>query len=66
MVFCIKEEGWLDDLPRLQSLRHLNLAENDVGPSLPAPLLQLTSLTELNLSGNRLVDIPEEIGGLRK
>lgn len=57
--------GWLDDLPRLESLRSLNLADNDLR-SCPAALFQLNALTELVLSGNKLSELPAAIGKLRK
>uniref|UniRef100_A0A914ULP1 PPM-type phosphatase domain-containing protein n=1 Tax=Plectus sambesii TaxID=2011161 RepID=A0A914ULP1_9BILA len=53
--------GWLDDLARLQSLRSLNLADNDLR-SFPTALLQLTALTELALAGNGLTELPTHIG----
>lgn len=57
--------GWLDDLPRLESLRSLNLADNDLR-SCPSALFQLNALTELVLSGNKLSELPAGIGKLRK
>lgn len=57
--------GWLDDLPRFQSLRNLNLADNDLG-HFPAAVLLLPAVTELNLAGNKLYDLPPQISKLRK
>jgi Leucine-rich repeat (LRR) protein len=45
----------LSPLRSLVHLRHLDLAENQVGPL--GPLSGLAGLTELNLSGNRVTDL---------
>uniref|UniRef100_A0A915BNH5 PPM-type phosphatase domain-containing protein n=1 Tax=Parascaris univalens TaxID=6257 RepID=A0A915BNH5_PARUN len=53
--------GWLDDVHRLSSLRSLNIADNSL-QSFPLAVTRLISLTELVLSGNRIAEIPPQIG----
>ncbi|XP_064641510.1 PH domain leucine-rich repeat-containing protein phosphatase 2-like isoform X2 [Lineus longissimus] len=56
--------GWLDDIPRFQCMRSLNLADNDLG-AFPGSICQIQSLAEVNLSNNRIEEIPADIGKLK-
>ncbi|XP_070202182.1 PH domain leucine-rich repeat-containing protein phosphatase 2-like isoform X2 [Littorina saxatilis] len=55
--------GWLDDLPRFQSLRSLNLADNDLRV-FPLALCLIRTLVELNLASNKLEEVPPQIAEL--
>ena len=57
--------GWLDDLPRFQALRSLNLADNDLRV-FPLALCLIKTLVELNLATNKLEDVPPQIAELTK
>ena len=57
--------GWIDDLVKFSHLQSLLLADNNLH-ALPLCLFDITSLTELNVSKNRLRELPEEIGNLTK
>jgi Leucine-rich repeat (LRR) protein len=47
------------------SLRRLWAEDNRLGPAFPAPVLALTRLTCLNLSGNAITSVPEGLSALR-
>ncbi|VDK60151.1 unnamed protein product [Anisakis simplex] len=57
--------GWLDDVHRLINLRSLNIGDNALN-SFPPTITRLTSLTELILCGNRIAELPIQIGLLHK
>ncbi|VDP11024.1 unnamed protein product [Soboliphyme baturini] len=53
--------GFLDDLPLLNSLRVLNLSDNDL-LRVPTSIFKLPHLTELSLAGNKIRELPLQIG----
>ncbi|KAK3603860.1 hypothetical protein CHS0354_042868 [Potamilus streckersoni] len=55
--------GWLDDLPRFQNLRSLNLADNELHV-FPMAICKMKMLTELNVASNKITQIPPDIIGL--
>ncbi|GFR82039.1 PH domain leucine-rich repeat-containing protein phosphatase 1 [Elysia marginata] len=55
--------GWLDDLPRFNCMRSLNLADNQL-TSFPLSLTNIRSLVELNLASNKLEEVPAQIAEL--
>lgn len=52
-------------LSRFCKLRSLSLSNNTLS-DFPLALCDITSLTELNLSGNRLSTLPAEVGAMHK
>ncbi|XP_067934912.1 PH domain leucine-rich repeat-containing protein phosphatase 2-like isoform X2 [Watersipora subatra] len=55
--------GWLEDLPRFQCLRSLNLADNNL-ETFPNSICEMHGLVELNLGCNKIESIPSSIGDL--
>ncbi|XP_014669516.1 PREDICTED: PH domain leucine-rich repeat-containing protein phosphatase 2-like [Priapulus caudatus] len=55
--------GWVDDLPSFQNLHTLNMSDNDLY-TFPSAICQCTPLQELNISGNKIEEIPPIIAEL--
>ena len=57
--------AWLTDLKAFTNLTQLSLRDNKL-ESFPISICSLKSLTDLNISSNRIKEIPPEIGHLER